>query len=56
VVKWGVPMPVPRPSRWRVAWRLARYCWAAVRSYLRRLGWKILSAVMRLFVRNKGSD
>jgi len=56
VVRWGVPLPVPRPSRWRTAWRLARYRWAAVRSYLRRLGWKILSAVMRLFVRNKGSD
>jgi 3-oxoacyl-[acyl-carrier-protein] synthase-3 len=56
VVRWGVPLPVPRPSRWRVARRLARYRWAAVRSYLRRLGWKILSAVMRLFVRNKSSD
>jgi 3-oxoacyl-[acyl-carrier-protein] synthase-3 len=56
VVRWGVPLPVPRPSRWRVAGRLARYRWAAVRSYLRRLGWKILSAVMRLFVRNKSSD
>jgi 3-oxoacyl-[acyl-carrier-protein] synthase-3 len=56
VVRWGVPLPVPRPPRWRVVWRLARYRWAAVRSYLRRLGWKILSAVMRLFVRNKSSD
>jgi 3-oxoacyl-[acyl-carrier-protein] synthase-3 len=56
VVRWGVPLPVPRPSRWRVAGRLARYRWAAVRSYLRRLGWKILSAVMKLFVRNKSSD
>ena len=56
VVRWGVPLPVPRPSRWRVARRLARYRWAAVRSYLRRLGWKILSAVVRLFARNKSSD
>jgi 3-oxoacyl-[acyl-carrier-protein] synthase-3 len=56
VVRWGVPLPIPRPSRWRVAGRLARYRWAAVRSYLRRLGWKILSAVMRLFARNKSSD
>ena len=55
VVKWGVPLPVPRPPRWRVAWRLARYRWAAIRSYLRRLGWKILSAVIRLFVRDNGS-
>jgi len=56
VVRWGVPLPVPRPSRWQVAGRLARYRWAAVRSYLRRLGWKIVSAVMRLFARNKSSD
>jgi 3-oxoacyl-[acyl-carrier-protein] synthase-3 len=55
VVKWGVPLPVPQPSRWRVAWRLTRYRWAAIRSYLRRLGWKILSAVIRLFVRDNGS-
>jgi 3-oxoacyl-[acyl-carrier-protein] synthase-3 len=57
VIRWGVPLPVSWPPRWRVAWRLARYRWAAIRSYLRRLGWKILSAVMGLFVRdNNGSD
>ena len=55
VVKWGVPLPVPRPPRWTVAWRLARYHWATVRSYLRRLGRKILSALIGLFVRNNGS-
>jgi 3-oxoacyl-[acyl-carrier-protein] synthase-3 len=56
VVRWGVPLPVPRPPRWRVLWRLTRYRWAAIRSYLRRLGWKILSAVIRLFVRGNGSS
>jgi 3-oxoacyl-[acyl-carrier-protein] synthase-3 len=57
VIRWGVPLPVSRLPRWRVAWRLARYRWAAIRSSLRRLGWKILSAVMGLFVRdNNGSD
>jgi 3-oxoacyl-[acyl-carrier-protein] synthase-3 len=55
VVKWGVPLPVPHPPRWRVAWRWARYRWAATRSYLRRLGWIILSAVMRLFTRDNRS-
>jgi 3-oxoacyl-[acyl-carrier-protein] synthase-3 len=55
VVRWGVPLPVPRPQRWRVAWRLVRYRWAAIRSYLRRLRRKILSAVIGLFVRNNGS-
>jgi 3-oxoacyl-[acyl-carrier-protein] synthase-3 len=56
VVRWGVPLPVPRPPRRRVAWRLIRYRWAALHSYLRRLGRKILSAVIGLFVRNNGSD
>jgi 3-oxoacyl-[acyl-carrier-protein] synthase-3 len=55
VVRWGVPLPVPRAPRWKVAWRLARYRWAAIRSYLRRLGWKILSALIRLFVRDNSS-
>jgi len=55
VVRWGVPLPIPLPSRWRVVWRLVRYRWAAIRSYLRRLGWKILLAVMGLFVRDNGS-
>ena len=55
VIRWGVPLPAPRPPRWRAAWRLARYRWAAIRSYLRRLGWKILSAVIGLFVRNNDS-
>jgi 3-oxoacyl-[acyl-carrier-protein] synthase-3 len=55
VVRWGVPLPVPGPPRWIVAWRLVCYHWAAIRSYLRRLGWKILSAVMGLFVRDNGS-
>jgi hypothetical protein len=36
--------------------RLARYRWAAIRSYLRRMGRKILSAVIGLFVREDGSD
>jgi 3-oxoacyl-[acyl-carrier-protein] synthase-3 len=56
VVRWGVPLPVPRLPRWRVAWRLARYRWAAIRSYLRRLGRKILLGMMRLFARDNGSD
>jgi 3-oxoacyl-[acyl-carrier-protein] synthase-3 len=55
VVRWGMPLPVPRPSRWRVAWRLARYLWTTIRSSLRRLGWKILSALRGLFVRDNGS-
>jgi len=55
VVKWGVPLPVPRPPRWTVVWRRARYRWAAVRSYLHRLGRRILSALIGLFVRNNGS-
>jgi 3-oxoacyl-[acyl-carrier-protein] synthase-3 len=55
VVRWGVPLPVTRPPRWRVVWRLTRYRWAAIRSYLRRLSWKILSAVIKLFVRDNGS-
>ena len=55
VVKWGVPLPVPRPPRWIVAWRLVRYRWAAIRSYLRRLVRKILSALIGLFVRNNGA-
>ena len=56
VIKWGVPLPVPRPSRWRITWRLARYRWAAIHSYLRRLGRRLLSAVIRLFVRDNGSS
>jgi 3-oxoacyl-[acyl-carrier-protein] synthase-3 len=55
VVKWGVPLPVRRPPRWTVVWHRARYRWAAVRSYLHRLGRRILSALIRLFVRNNGS-
>ena len=55
VVRWGVPLPVPQPSRWRATWRLVRYRWAAIRSYLRRLGRRILSALIRLFVRDNGS-
>jgi 3-oxoacyl-[acyl-carrier-protein] synthase-3 len=55
VVRWGVPLPVPQPSRWRATWRLARYRWAAIRSYLRRLGRRILAALIRLFVRDNGS-
>ncbi len=55
VVKWGMPLPVPQPPRWTVVWRLARYRLAAVRSYLRRLGRRILSALTGLFVRNNGS-
>ncbi len=55
VVKWSMPLPIPQPSRWRIAWRLARYRWAAIRSYLRRLGRRILAAVMGLFMRNNGS-
>jgi 3-oxoacyl-[acyl-carrier-protein] synthase-3 len=56
VVKWGVPLPVPHPPRWRVAWRWVRYRWAGLRSYLRRLGWRILSAVMKLFTRDNSSN
>ncbi len=55
VVKWGVPLPVPRPPRWIVAWRLVRYRWAAIHSYLRRLVRKILSALIGLFVRKNGA-
>jgi 3-oxoacyl-[acyl-carrier-protein] synthase-3 len=55
VIRWGVPLPVPQPSRWRVAWRLARYRWATIRSYLRRLGRKVLSVVIGLFVTDDGS-
>lgn len=55
VVKWGVPLPVSRPLRRIVAWRWVRYRWATLRSSLRRLGWKILAALRRLFMRDNSS-
>jgi len=55
VVKWGVPLPVSRPLRRIVVWRWVRYRWATIRSYLRRLGWKILAALRGLFIGDSSS-
>ncbi len=49
VVRWGMPLPVPRRPRWKVAQRWARYRWATARSFVRRLVRKALSLTMTPF-------
>ncbi|MFC2031157.1 beta-ketoacyl-ACP synthase III [Chloroflexota bacterium] len=40
-IRWSMPFPVPAPSRRTTVWRRLRYRMASVRSFWRRLVWRI---------------
>jgi 3-oxoacyl-[acyl-carrier-protein] synthase-3 len=45
-IEWSLPLPVPRPPRWRIFWRWALYRLARIQSWWRRL-WRRAGAWLR---------
>jgi 3-oxoacyl-[acyl-carrier-protein] synthase-3 len=53
-LRWSLPLPVAVPSRRMTVWRGSRYRWARMRSWIRRVWWRLDAQVFQLFYEPDG--